>query len=1196
MDRCRTNNRKPSYFFQGGQSGYLNLACTLLLLAAIALLSSLAQAAKPGGVPVLLPPFIPTPAPFPFIQASSPFAIIGFIQSAAVTTPNDVFSGGTVTVNGITIVVPRNTILQMPASTMTWQEVFSNAPAAYKALNQTGLALSDVPKPLTTYEINVQGNRVNYNGTDQYVAGLIFVSNQAANISQGFINFIDYSKGEMWVSQSLTAGPAGARVRLNTAKGRYGPIDANADVRFTSDEDNPTISARTGYPMCLPRVDPKSGNDSLCPQWNRPVDPYTGAFATNFTMQPTTAGAADANGITHQVGYPTPAVQPDPFEQAPFEVGDYVTFNGTLTADSVGQYISAHTVSADVGIFTAPGTWPVYVALGEFRIGVGGTPNPFFPQEALEKIFGDVFTTDSTALVDVYAVDVDPCTGARTHRFYYTSNPFGPPLGGLKGRARFRTTIGNFLPATREMAVSSRSLTGNGSLDQLGTLKLVANGLAAGTFQAPQFEFIFPENLIIGSPPIPLTFQEFPFLVNGFGPYVPFNSASGAPVGTVGQLNPWPAPNAPAPSCTIGLTLLQPPVPNAGAPLTVTSGANVGLDGGFSVDPNTPALPIIYTWQQSAGPAVALTDSYKQKPHFQAPIVPAGGVPVALTFQLAACNGFTCGGVSSTTVTVNPALPLAVTLNATPSAGVSPGTTVTLDAAATGGTGTLKYSFTQSSGTPQTLKVNGSTATFPLIASATNLAFTVTVTDSASPAATVISAPVNVTVAVPLSAVTLSASPANVHNGSPVTLNAIATGGVGALKYMFSQVSTGAPAQALVQSPTSPSASLTVNAPGTATLTFQVSVSDQAATTLTTTVNVTVSPGLAVTLSALPKTIQQNAPVTLTASAQGGTAPLTYAWSQTAGQVQALKTSPASGSASFTPNANTVMSFTVTVTDNATSANTATASITLAPALAVTLSAAPTSHVHQGSAVALTATATGGSSPYKYAFTQSAGPVQILMNPTSTSPTFVVNLGPIVPATPTTLTFNVVVTDASNQSQTVPVNIVVDPADHITVTNVVYTISKSKLQVAASTDALPKGGAVLTVTPQGPVSAIVGVTKGTTTVLTAVSNGFVTGTTPTLTISGATGAWSVLNGTFVVRVISSTQFSIPVDSSAIALAAPAAGSLSFEQSFGADVVCIYNPTLDTYNVLADIVQPGPDHITIRSSYGGITTSPITRTR
>ncbi len=250
MNRLRRNFNKISRLLRGRQT-WNAYRIGILAVAAILLVSVLAYGAKPGGVPVLLPPFIPVQPPNPFLQAVSPFAVIGFIQSATVDNPSDVFSGGTVVVNGIKITVPRNTLFQMPASTMTWQEVFSNAPSAYKAINQTGLALSDTPKPLTTYEVNVQGNRVG----DQYIAGLLFISNQSVNTGQGFINFIDYAKGEMWVGQTLRA-QTGARVRLNTAKGRYGKTDPNADYRFTADEDNPTISARTGFPMCLPRVDP----------------------------------------------------------------------------------------------------------------------------------------------------------------------------------------------------------------------------------------------------------------------------------------------------------------------------------------------------------------------------------------------------------------------------------------------------------------------------------------------------------------------------------------------------------------------------------------------------------------------------------------------------------------------------------------------------------------------------------------------------------------------------------------------------------------------------------------------------------------------------------------------------------------------------------------------------------------------------
>jgi hypothetical protein len=724
-----------------------------MLTAALLLLAPVSQAARPGGVPVLLPPFIPVPAPQPFLQTVSPFDITGFMQSATVDTPGDIFSPGWMEVNGISIRVPKNTIFQMPAAAMTWQEVFAHAPAPYGP-TQSGLALSDTPKPYTTYEVHVQGNRVVTATSDQYVAGLIYISQQSVNTGVGYINAIDYSKAvpEIWVSQKL-GGPAGARIRLNTPNGRYGLPDPLADVRFTSDEDNPTITARTGYPMCLSRVNPATGTDSLCPQWNRPKDPYTGAYSTNFTMNAATGGVPDAKGITHQTGYPTPPVTPDPFEQAPMEVGDYITYAGSVINDApcvagqpIGtcQYISAHTINDDVGIFTAPSTWPVYTSMGEFRIGVGGTPNPIFPQEALEKVFGDFFTTDNTQLVDIYAVDVNPCTGARTHRFYGTSDPFGPPLGGLKGRARFRTTIGNFLPPTREMAVASRALTGGSPLDGvLPTAKLIANGLMAGTFQAPQFEFLFPENLVMGSPAIPLTFQEFPFLVNGFGPYVPFNSPPGtAAAGVIGQLNPWPSFTAPAASCTTGLTLLQPPTANAGSPQTISAGGLVTLDASLSTDTNVPALPLIFTWQQSAGPAVTLMNANAAKPQFVAPVLAPGAAPVVLTFQVAVCNGYTCGGLASVSVTVSATAGAPqVTLSASPGQNVLPGTAVTVTGTATGGTGALTHVFTQTAGQPQGLTRTANTVSFtPLLAAGTPmpavLTFTDKVTDSAGHSAT----------------------------------------------------------------------------------------------------------------------------------------------------------------------------------------------------------------------------------------------------------------------------------------------------------------------------------------------------------------------------------------------------------------------------------------------------------------------------
>src|ERR1051325_3394256 len=539
--------------FRARPMGTNRLRLCLLSFAALAMMAPMANAAKPGGVPVLLPPFVPTQKPQPTLPAVMPFDVTGFMQSATVDTPTDYFSAGWVEINGQRIRVPRNTLFQMPASGMTWAELFMNAPAPYKALNQTGLALSDTPKPLTDYEIHVIGNRVVNPGTgrDEYVAGLIYIAQNSLQAGQGVINAIDYSRctpgvacmPDIWVGTAL-GSKTGSRVRLNTPNGVYGGVDPTADARFTADEENPTMVTRTAYPMCVPRFDPAVTNDSLCPQWNRPRDPFTGAYAVNFTFPAAPAGAPDTNGITHQVGYPNPTVKPDPFEQAPMEVGDYITYTGNLIQDaacvagapmSTCQYISAHTVVVELGLYTAPGAWPAYVAASEFVFGVGGTPNPIFPQEALEKIFGDFFTTDSSQLVDFYSEDINSTTGDTTHRFYGTADPFGPPLGGLKGRARFRVTIGNFLPPTRNMALASRTLTRGAPLDSvLPNARLAANGMIAGFYTAPQFGFIFPENRILGSLQIPFTFQEFPFLTNGSGPYVPFNSADGLPVGTLG--------------------------------------------------------------------------------------------------------------------------------------------------------------------------------------------------------------------------------------------------------------------------------------------------------------------------------------------------------------------------------------------------------------------------------------------------------------------------------------------------------------------------------------------------------------------------------------------------------------------------------------------------------------------------------------
>ena len=127
------------------------------------------------------------------VPGSSAFDITGFLQSATLDgAGSGALQGGHITVNGHVVTVPANTIVILPANALTYAELFSKAPAPYTGMS-TGMALSDVPTPLTTYEWNVVGNRV----ADAYIAGLIYVSQQGLNQGAGFINFIDYNLGEI---------------------------------------------------------------------------------------------------------------------------------------------------------------------------------------------------------------------------------------------------------------------------------------------------------------------------------------------------------------------------------------------------------------------------------------------------------------------------------------------------------------------------------------------------------------------------------------------------------------------------------------------------------------------------------------------------------------------------------------------------------------------------------------------------------------------------------------------------------------------------------------------------------------------------------------------------------------------------------------------------------------------------------------
>lgn len=88
------------------------------------------------------------------------------------------------------------------------------------------------------------------------------------------------------------------------------------------------------------------------------------------------------------------------------------------------------------------------------------------------------------------------------------------------------------------------------------------------------------------------------------------------------------------------------PVANAGPDQTVTPGALVTLDGSNSV-----GTIQTYSWTQTGGPSVALTDANKARATFVAPNV---AVAVTLTFRLTVVNSVNQADIASTNVVVLP--------------------------------------------------------------------------------------------------------------------------------------------------------------------------------------------------------------------------------------------------------------------------------------------------------------------------------------------------------------------------------------------------------------------------------------------------------------------------------------------------------------------------------------------------------------
>jgi hypothetical protein len=791
------------------------------------------------------------------------FDMTGYLEAAtvdptmcpAVTDPR--LKGGTAKINGQTIIVPCNTILQMPAFALTWADLFTMAPKdIMPALNpatglpQSGLALGDTMTPLalgllntpwtdpntglsTSYsaalpahEFHVQGNVVN----GQYIAGLIFISQQSLNGGQGIISCIDYATGEMQVggtqlplgavcptpAQLAASGQKVTRVRMNDPIGRYGivhggtgavgadVIEPGYDPRFTADTDNPTMHSALGYPVCVPTINPvnpitnpitgttlAAGNDPLCPMYNRPIapncksfDPLTSlpafgaqpaGYCTQWVMDPPGARAA-------QIAATGTSDATDPTANAPLAPGDTIIFAGTMKADANGPYISAHTIEANLGIYTHPHTQPAYVFMEALIVGTGGGTVGGVATESTNKVAWVGFSTDPTELVDFYAIHQDPVSGAATDYFLGTFDPCCVPLG------RFRSPVNNlgvFGDPTRNYRAVSRTacqLPGvNGPLTpQLQTrcymdppatpdatavqapIVLNQNGLVEGQYTLPNFEFIFGENLGLGGPIIPANFQDLPFLFCGSGPI----GGPGSGTSVVGQLDPapWGVPMAdPVFHSTLCPGALAvgalaaapppagplPPVINSVTATPATAIAGVLTTVTLTVSATNPqGTPMAFAWTPPAGVVMSCGVCAPNAANATVTATFSAKAAGTLVFGVTVSNGVLPDATGSASVLVAASTakaPNVITQGVTPTGNVNGGTLVTLSA--TGNTnptgGTVTVSFKQTGGPAVTLSAVTMTGTAPAnqvgkatftapFGPAATLTFVATVTDTAT--------------------------------------------------------------------------------------------------------------------------------------------------------------------------------------------------------------------------------------------------------------------------------------------------------------------------------------------------------------------------------------------------------------------------------------------------------------------------------
>ncbi|KAH7313837.1 hypothetical protein B0I35DRAFT_480487 [Stachybotrys elegans] len=360
----------------------------------------------------------------------APLFIQGGLEDA-VATDDTYNSGGTITVNGFQILVPKNLLVQFPAANVPFKDF-----AAEKA-------------SMIGYETNVIGNFVN----GQAIAGQIITYQFFEGLNSGFVESVNMTDGSM----QIAGGPL---LRISDPNAVFSVGYAGAPF-FTADDESPSISSFSGFPMCIPR----NATDPLCPMTNRPFR-GSGTFSA-----------------------------PNPLVAAPFLPGDFVTFSGIKRGN---EMICFSIVANNIQIVTLGDL--VYVRM---ELGLLGIDN-FNPNTELGESRFIGFTSNNRATIALYAIDYDPCTGEPSDRLIAVV----PLRGNERNEFRYRADI---------LSGYARDYRAVAEINGVPRTRSTTNGFLAGTYVQPVNVWVHGEQNIPGTFPPANDFSQMPWLTQGVG-------------------------------------------------------------------------------------------------------------------------------------------------------------------------------------------------------------------------------------------------------------------------------------------------------------------------------------------------------------------------------------------------------------------------------------------------------------------------------------------------------------------------------------------------------------------------------------------------------------------------------------------------------------------------------------------------------